>query len=58
MNLKRGLLVFAVVFMLVIGVLIIKSDRFNPSPLDKKDNILPVPSKEFDEWRKQWEKQR
>jgi hypothetical protein len=58
MNVKRTLLFCAVVFFAIIGVLIWRSDKVQ-SPPDKRDpSSLPAPSKAFDDWRKQFEKQR
>ncbi len=59
MNLKRIFLFCAIVFVTIIGLLIMKSDKLSSPSINKKDpSILPPPSREFDEWRKEWEKQR
>jgi hypothetical protein len=50
MNVKSIFLLCAVVVLGVIGFMVYKSDKPN--------NDNPVPSREFDEWRKRWEKQR
>lgn len=56
MNIKRGLLIGALGFFLVLSFLVVKLDK---STVISTDPVaLPAPSSEFDDWRKQWEKQR
>ena len=49
---KKSLVIGVVVFVLVLGILVMKSNKTN------KNSILPAPSQEFQRWEKQWEKQR
>lgn len=56
MNVKRVLLLCAVVFFTVIGFLIIKSNAITNN---KKDpSFLPPPSKQFETWKKIWDQGR
>lgn len=57
MNLKQVFLLCAVVFLGVIGFMIFQGGKLGYP--DKKDpSTLPFPSREFEDWRKVWEKQR
>ncbi len=56
-KLRRILLFCGIAFLAVVVFMIFKSGKL--SAPDKKDpSSLPPPSREFEEWRKQWEKQR
>jgi len=57
MNFKRLFLLCAVIFFLVIAFMIWRSDRLGPHDM-RDPSTLPPPSRQFNEWRKQWEKQR
>lgn len=57
MNVKQIFLLCALVFLGVISFMIFQSGKLGYP--DKKDpSSLPFPSREFEEWRKNWEKQR
>lgn len=57
MNLKRALLLCAIVFLSMIMLMIFNGGKL--SSLNKKDpSSLQPPNQQFEDWRKQWEKQR
>jgi hypothetical protein len=50
---KMVFLFCVITFLAVMSIMILRSDKMTQDP-----SALPSPSREFNEWRKDWEKQR
>lgn len=53
---RRTILVCLLAFAAVACFLVVRTEKHSPSQADP--SALPPPSREFDQWHKNWEKQR